>query len=236
MPNIQKISLLCRKQIKNINPENIGWIRPDGIINFATKDAAKIYAINRCIDANKCLNKFERGIVVKDNMILQEANGKLLSVNINHKKISKYKDCDIYHNHTTPGTLSGPDFGLLKTRKHLKTITAIDILGRCYTMTKLPLNKIKFLPRKLSDFITANLQTIKGILMVERIKSKYNYEIKKMENELVKQSDHLSNEELKNLPVFKTLLEKVLKMCAEIDKMWSENAESLGIKYEHRKI
>lgn len=236
MAVIHQVSLLNSKAIKKINPKNIGWVRPDGIINFATKDAAKNYAIKRCIAANKLKDKFERGVVVKDNMVLQEVDGKLLSVRMNHKKLSEYRDCDLYHNHPTPGTLSAPDFGLLKTKKYMKTVIAIDILGRCYSMTKLPLKKIKYLPRTLSDFVTNILQAVKGVVKVEIVKSKYTPEIKKLGNEVVKQQKQLSEEELKKSPVYKAFLEKVLKMASEVHEMWKENAESLGIKYEYKKL
>ena len=236
MSRIQQSLLLCQKSFRNINPETLGWVRPDGIINFATKDAAKTYAINRCISANKASSKFERGVAVKDNMILCETDGKFNSVHVNHKKISQYADCDLYHNHPTPGTLSSADFGLLKTRKHLKTITAIDILGRCYTMTKLPLKKIKYLPKKLSDFITITSQTAKGIIKAEFAKNKYYYEVRKQEKEIIELQKHMSDEEIKKTPLAKAFLENLLKMGSSVDKIWCENAESLGIKYERRKL
>lgn len=236
MPNVQQISLLCSKSAKNINPANIGWIRPDGIIKFTTKDAAKTYAVNRCVSANKLQNKFERGIVVKDNMVLQEVDGKLLCVYMNHKKLSKYRGCDLYHNHPMPGTLSGPDFGQLKRQNYLKTIVAIDILGRYYSMTKLPLKKIKYLPHKISDFLTKLSQIARGLIKTETIESKYIPDIRKLEKEVVKQQKQLSEEELKKSPEYKALIEKVLKMASEVHEMWKENAESLGIKYEYKKL
>ncbi len=32
----------------NINPKTLGWIRPDGIINFQTPKAAQTYAKKTC--------------------------------------------------------------------------------------------------------------------------------------------------------------------------------------------
>jgi len=238
MPNVQQILFTTsKKPFSQINPKNLGWIRPDGIINFATKDAAKTYAINRCIAANKVQNKFERGVVIKDNMILSEADGNFANVYINHKELSKkYADCELYHNHTTPGTFSSADFGVLKTRKYLKSMIAIDLHGYCYTMTKMPLERIKFLPRILSDLITISMQTIKGIIKFESIKSEYIDEIRSMDKEVLDLYKQLSIEELMIMPVYTTLMKKVIKMVSEIDKMWSENAKSLGVKYERGKI
>lgn len=237
MQNIQEVPLICRKLVRNINPNTLGWSRPDGIINFLTNDAAKTYAINRCIAANKLKKKFERGIVVKDNMIISEVDGKLYSVNIDHKKLSqKYQDCDLYHNHTTPGTLSSADFSVLKSRNYIKSMTAIDIFGKYFTMTKMPVKNIKLLPCKISNFITITSQMIKGILQFEYIKGEYMYEIRKLEKELIKLRKELPIEELKQSPINKIFLEKVLKMVSELDKMWSKNAKSLGIKYEHGKF
>ena len=233
MSNVQQISILCTKPVKNINTEAMGWIRPDGIINFATKDAAKKYAINRCVAANKLQDKFERAVVVKDNMILTDVDGKLYRVNVNHRKLSKYKDSDFYHNHPTPGTLSSPDFSLLILRNYIKTITAIDINNRYYTMSKLPLKKIKFLPGKFSDFITKRLHVIKSLLKYEKIEFKYFSEIKNKEKEIIEKQKQMTTEELRKTSLAKEYLENVYKMCTEMHEMWKENAESLGVKYEY---
>ena len=235
--NVQSssIQLLFGNKLK-LNPKTFGWVRPDGIIVFATKDAAKNYAINRCKEANNLPKRLERAVVVKDNMILLEVEGKFESVHCNFNKLNGYKDCDFYHNHPLPGTLSINDFAVLKRKKCLKSMTAIDMLGRYYTMTKLPLEKIRWLPRIVSDFISIMSQIKKGLIKYSNIKSEYLIERTKLDKEFYKQHYNQSKEEFLKSPLSKSYMEHQLKVAAEIDKMWSENAESLGIKYEHGKI
>ena len=43
---------------KLIQPKNLGWIRPDGKINFQTEDAAMEYAKNRAVGALKKTKPF----------------------------------------------------------------------------------------------------------------------------------------------------------------------------------
>ena len=236
MPNVQKLSLLCSKPVKNIKPETLGWIRPDGIINFATKDAAKTYAVNRCRAANALKDKFERGVIVKDNMILQENNGNATIVLFDFKKLSGYKDCDLYHNHPVPGTLSNIDFGQLKIRKCLRSMTAIDIYDRFYVMTKLPAKKIKFVPQGISTCMSNLIQCIRGIAISELLIQKYNKKYKDLFKNFMKELEHQTQEEIIKTPIFKEYCKAHVEMTAALDKLWSEKAESLGIKYEHYKI
>lgn len=240
MQNIKQISLLCQKSVKNINSKNIGWIRPDGIINFTTKDAAKTYAINRCKSANKLHNKKEIGVVVKDNMVLSETIGKSMQVEMDFSKLSKYRGCDLYHNHPMPIPLSMEDYGTLVCNKCLKTITAVDIINKFYTMTKLPYKKIKYLPQKISDFVGRlifdRLNLFKADKKYQNIMDNYKNILIELNKEFDTKASHLSIEELKKLPLMKTIKDTYIKLSIDIDKMWCENAESLGVKYKHGKV
>ena len=60
---------------KNINPKNIGWIRPDKTIAFNSTGAAARYAKNRAIEALRHKSPFERAIIYKKNIILAEYGG-----------------------------------------------------------------------------------------------------------------------------------------------------------------
>ena len=237
MAAVQQILLLKSKTIKNINPKTIGWVRPDGIINFATKDAAKDYAVNRCKSANKADKKFERTVIVKDNMILSEANGQIDNVGFDYNEISDYKGCDLYHNHPAPMPLSWDDYGVLISQKSLKSITAIDIINRYYTMTKLPYKKIKILPQNISNFINRQifdrLHMFKAVKNYDKVINKYKDKLSHLNNELDINLQTQSAEDFKKSALSKTIKETFMKLAIDIDKMWSENGESLGVKYEH---
>ena len=78
-----KRSILETKPLQvKINPAELGWIRPDGVINFQTISAAENYAKNRCIFALRTSKPFERALLVKDNQVLAEVQGGLTNVNM----------------------------------------------------------------------------------------------------------------------------------------------------------
>lgn len=66
MVSIQQVksgtSVLMQKFPKGkISPKSLGYVRPDGKINFATKEAAATYAKNRVVSPLNIGNPFERG-------------------------------------------------------------------------------------------------------------------------------------------------------------------------------
>ena len=75
--NITKYGKVPLKRFtpKTINPKKLGWIRPDGKINFQTEDVAMEYAKNRVISALKRHKPFERSIIVDKNTIIGEISG-----------------------------------------------------------------------------------------------------------------------------------------------------------------
>lgn len=58
-----------------INPKTLGYLHPDGKIGFSSQDAALGYAKNRVVQALNAPKPFERGLVIRDNVVLGEANG-----------------------------------------------------------------------------------------------------------------------------------------------------------------
>ena len=173
-------------------------------------------------------------------MILSEANGQIDNVNFDYNKISDYKGCDSYHNHPAPMPLSWNDYGVLISQKSLKSITAIDIINRYYTMTKLPYKKIKLLPQKVSNFVNRQifdrLHGFKAGKKYEKIIKKYQDNFNQLNKEFDKNMQTQSAEEFKESELSKTIKETLMKMAIDIDKMWSKYAESLGVKYQHGKI
>ena len=58
-----------------VDSKTLGYIRPDGVINFQSTLAAQEYAKNRAISALKGKNPHERLIIVDKNRILDEIEG-----------------------------------------------------------------------------------------------------------------------------------------------------------------
>lgn len=83
---------------------NVGYICPNGNINFQTNEAAVTYAKNSIIAALKCQKPFERALVLSDNTILGvfDENSKSLKITTNIKKIKKHlhNKISVYHGHT----------------------------------------------------------------------------------------------------------------------------------------
>lgn len=111
---------------KKINPQNIGWIRPDKTIAFSSTGAAARYAKNRAIDALHQKTPFERAVIYKKNVVLAEYGGDEKHVNITISD-SITKDATLAHGHpyvgknvTNPITLG--DFQSLLIGKFHKII------------------------------------------------------------------------------------------------------------------
>ena len=58
-----------------IEPKNLGWVCPDGTINFATSETANNYAKNAVVKALNAPKPYEKSVVVNDRRIIFEHNG-----------------------------------------------------------------------------------------------------------------------------------------------------------------
>ena len=129
------ISLLWKAPKGKINPKALGYVCPDGAINFATEEAAVQYAKNKCVKAAK--NGYEHGGLRYKNRIILEKIGDENGVDFGRVKINIPKGTEIFHDH--PGEKANPislqDYyclmnmndssvsrilNLLKPQKHMK--------------------------------------------------------------------------------------------------------------------
>ena len=118
---------------------NVGYICPNGNINFQTNEAAVTYAKNSIIAALKCKKPFERAIVLSDNTILGEYDGNsdTVTITINIRKVKKHlhNKISVYHGHTdnteTEGVtnpISFDDYRFMKYEK-VDEVVAINSKG-----------------------------------------------------------------------------------------------------------
>lgn len=238
MTNIRKVSLLCSKPVKNINPELIGWKRPDGRINFANNESAKKYAINRCFDALNQDKKFERAIIVKDNVIIAEIDGTAHGVELKDfwKHIKDIDSCDVYHDHPLPIPLSNEDHNVLLTQNSLKSVTAINKNRNFSTMVKLPFPRIKYLPQKLNRLFYLAKYNILANFKYLDIAAEYTREINTHSKILKNNYRDKSYKEILNLVAGKKIINLMEKMGIALDEMWKEYAYRVGVKYESGKL
>ena len=74
---IQKgISYLLWKTPKGkVNPKTLGYVLPNGNINFQSAEKAYNYAKNCVMKALESDNQYERGLVIKGNTIIADVHG-----------------------------------------------------------------------------------------------------------------------------------------------------------------
>lgn len=156
---------------KTIEPKKLGWIRPDGKINFQTEDVAMEYAKNRVISALKRHQPFERSIIVDKNTIIGEISGNAERIDMS-KFLNKIEGNQLIHGHISTNQLGAfpvslDDFLFMLSQK-LKSITAYNSNGefsRLISTKKIPIsygthatekyskNYAKLYPRKIRPMV-----------------------------------------------------------------------------------
>ena len=163
---------------EKLNPKNIGWIRPDGIISFQTSEAAESYAKNRCVSALNSAKPFERGIVVKDNKILAEVQGGVTQVDM-----SEYSGImagtAFYHGHVrVRGNMELPlslaDYLAMLTH-HVKKVVAINKDGEHSTLIQKPQKNrfLKLFPKEWQNIIMEGKRVSCGRLALSEFGKEY---------------------------------------------------------------
>lgn len=166
LTKIPYLSLKLNTTTSKINPNSLGWIRPDGIISFRDNFTAMKYAKNMCQNALHLSSPFERAVVVKDNLILGVSNGSATNsqaqeLKVLQNRIMKNVEPDIILVHGHPDafgqgkTLPLSTFGLgdlaclLKFK--LKSIIALNSRGEFNSATRTAkLTKEKFIEAEQS--------------------------------------------------------------------------------------
>lgn len=118
------ISLLRYQMPKGkINTKTLGWIKPDGVINFQSVKIAENYAKNRCVSALHTPQPFEKGVLVKDNQVLAEINGDFTIIDISPYS-DKMTGATVFHGHPKLGDYTFPvsleDYLVLISQRYYK--------------------------------------------------------------------------------------------------------------------
>lgn len=247
-----------RFNIKNIKPAELGWVRPDKSIVFQSCDVAQKYAKNRVIQALKSKEAFERGFLLKDNIIISEINGDNSRI-VLEDQLPKmdFKDCDFVHGHpdiskfgTTPVSLE--DY-LTFLGLNLNKMIAYNKDGQFSSIEKVKSKFYKFLPKKLVKVLEVVQNVGKGSIAVSEYAKMWSKlfpnDLQKavevlihsnLDNELLadRKLAHLgkmiqSNQELMDCIKFKTyeVLGNSDTPIKAIDNFWKTNSKRLGYKY-----
>ena len=176
------LSYLCHtKQPKGqINSKTLGWIRPDGVINFQSAEVAENYAKNRCVAALHSDKPFERGVLIKENQVLAEVNGDITKIDMSAYS-EKMVGASFFHGHPCIGStelpLSLADY-LVFVSQRLKKIVAFNKNGEHSTLIQNPQKSLflKLLPKKWQE----KLMSFEQIGMGSIATSEYAKEYAKM--------------------------------------------------------
>ena len=93
MPNL----LLQNHFLQKINPESLGYVCPNGQINFQTEKAALSYTKNTILKALK--SGKEREVITKDASVLKIFDGNEKSVTADFSEFPDIKGCIQHHGH-----------------------------------------------------------------------------------------------------------------------------------------
>lgn len=217
-------NLLIQKSfLRNINPKNLGFVCPNGQINFQTEDAALYYAKNTILKALKCGK--EREVITKDASVLKVFDGERNSVTTDFSDFPDIAGCIQHHGHpllscyfASPFSYADVDVFLMlnKVLGYKKSIV-YNSLGEECTMTstkKSSLSHVKLSPNIRKILYAINPKTFLR-LAAER---KFHEEFIKEHNKdyyIKTFTDRCSNEEINFAKSIKSDKEK---LCAWIQE------------------
>ena len=136
-----------------VNPKTLGYVLPNGNINFQTKESAYNYAKNCVMKALKSENPYERGLVIKGNTIVADVHG-------SQNEIRFADELDLWgttivHGHPDNTPISLGDAPLIVSNR-AKKMVAINKNGEYSSLKLLPFKISKlfsFLPTRLKSYI-----------------------------------------------------------------------------------
>lgn len=189
MVNVSRIEILLQKvPQKKISAAEVGYVCPDGAINFKTSNTAYTYAKNRVLQALHTPKPFERGLIIKGTSVIKEIDGNYLEVNV---KTRDAEDADCFiHGHIIDTPLSLEDLTALLRTKHLKSIVALNRKGE-YSKFEIKSSKWEnVLPRKFRQ----KLERYERIYNAKDAENDYNNYMAKSHEEFNTGLESISDE------------------------------------------
>lgn len=213
-----------------INSKELGYICPNGDIQFQTAEAASKYAKNWVMQPLKSKNPYERFVAQHDNIIFYQSEGSQYSTEIDNiatqKILSRFdSDISIIHGHPNlpnknfASPLSPNDCVYFHKDKAFKEIIAYDRVGNYSKFTKR--DSINKLPTKFRQKFEEEV---------------YPRELMQRQNELMEKMRTSSLTDMEEKEFFKIFhkCQKLLhsKLIARnTHRFWVNNAEKLGLDY-----
>lgn len=222
-----KESIMQTKPIKIPKKDEIGFICPNGNINFRSAKAALKYARTKCVNALKSKNPYEHIVEIKGSKIIYENEGKLMNVsgsNMDIADIVCHGHADTYAKHCTTAPSLDDFWGLANSTRQREDIV-FNSAGEYYSM------------KKVRD-VSYNKRTIIGILtdidiaFYKHIFKEYPRRIQKKLDTAIKFEDDNAFYQLRhdyatfpgwNIPK---------NMVDRTHTFWLKHANELGLKVE----
>ena len=129
------LSILWKVPKGKINPKALGYVCPNGEINFATESTAIQYTKNKCMKAAQ--NGYELGGFRHKNRILLERTGNADGVDFG-KRVKIPEGSEIFHSHVgkQANPVSLQDYICIMENPKFSTIIAYDSKGAYSKLTK----------------------------------------------------------------------------------------------------
>ena len=238
MANISQIKTgisLLKWQVSKgkINPKALGYVCPNGTINFQTTEAAQTYAKNRVLSALQAPKPFERAVFVEDSRIIGDINGTVHKVEFDSKNLlNGHNDVMLVHGHPIGTPLSDPDYACLIANNRLNSIVAYNKRGEYSKMTK---QKKPFIFRLFSQKVWDNVRRARILTsksMFEEINNKDWIELIKRTVKLKETHKDMIKEEVLATEEGKKLQDLAKQLLTKINNIWAKNEKFFGIKYE----
>ncbi len=233
---------LSKNVLKSIKPENIGYICPDGTINFQSAKTAEEYAKNVVVKAARQKNPYEKSVVIDKNRITYERNGTRGNCPIELDKTGTWVHGhpDLY---AKGGSFpfSATDYSSFCQAPGLDRAVVYNSLGEKAVMMKLPPKwgeklLAKFLPQQ--SIIGAKIGACNGGYNAALIDKSAGKELNKLMlkalwAKLTKNPEAAKMYTEQNLNLYNKLLQESISEAGakRLHEFWVKSARRLGVDY-----
>ncbi len=135
--NINPTMLTRKFNVKNINPENIGYMLEDGTIKFKSESSAFNFARNMVDKALKAKEPFERAVIWKDSQVHLIADGTADGILASYSKARIPKGASSIHGHIVERPLSMQDYAT-HMKNNMNVSYVLNPSGKYSKITSLP--------------------------------------------------------------------------------------------------
>ncbi len=187
--NTPIIGLMLRKSsIQRINIEELGYVHPNGIVNFQSPKIAYKYAENKILQALNSPTPFERCLVIKNSSVIKEIDGTENEITLAFNNLS---DSDyIIHGHPSGAPLGISDLCALLINE-IKSVIALNKKGEYSRFDLIPQEWFNYLPDKK---IREQYYYFERLAIIDKAQKDYNVFMNKFYENIEKEKEKVVKE------------------------------------------